>query len=233
MTTKESGAIRSPVKSSKKAQIFLVDDHVLLRRGLAELINGEPGLQVVGEASNLGDAYAKIGQLSPTLVIVDVSLEGNDGVELTKEINRRWPDLPVLGYSMHDEQIYAERLLRAGARGYLMKNQPPEALLDAISTVLSGKVYLSESMSNRMIGKLAGAKSIAGPGDAPVDKLSDRELEVFQLIGRGMSTAQIADSLCLSVKTIETYREHLKLKLDLHTGNELVRYAIEWSVKQI
>ena len=232
MMTKEPTP-KSPSKNSRKVDIFLVDDHVLLRRGLAELINGEPGLQVVGEASNLGDAYTKIGQQMPKLVIVDVSLDGNDGVELTKELNRRWPDLPVLGYSMHDEQIYAERLLRAGARGYVMKSQPPETLLEAINSVLAGKVYLSENMSNRMIGKLAGSKSGTAGGDSPVEKLSDRELEVFQLIGKGMSTAQIADSLCLSVKTIETYREHLKVKLDLQSGNELVRYAIEWSVKQM
>jgi len=216
----------------KKTRIFLVDDHALLRRGLVELINGEPSMEVCGEAATLGDAYSQIGKCQPHLAIVDISLDGNDGVELTKELNRRWPTLPVLAYSMHDEEIYAERTLRAGAKGYVMKRHPPEILLQAIKQVLSGKIYLSDRMSDRLIGKMVGAGSSGAPMKTPIEKLSDRELEVFQLIGKGMSTNRIADSLCLSVKTIETYREHLKQKLDLRSGNELVRYAVEWSVKQ-
>jgi DNA-binding NarL/FixJ family response regulator len=217
---------------SKKANVFLVDDHAVLRRGLADLINGEANLRVGGEAATLGEAYSEIGKTRPDLVIVDVSLDGNDGVELTKELRHRWPQLIVLAYSMHDEELYAERLLRAGAKGYVMKRHPPEVLLDAIRQVLDGKVYLSDQMSGRLIGRLVNTSAPVTDGPAPIDKLSDRELEVFRLIGQGMPTVQIADKLCLSVKTIETYREHLKQKLKLKTGSELVRYAVEWTVKQ-
>lgn len=215
----------------KKARILLVDDHPVLRRGVAELINGESNLEVCGEAASLGEACNEVARSKPDLVIVDIALEGNDGVEVTKEICHRWPTLPVLGYSMHDEDLYAERIIRAGAKGYVMKKADPETLLEAIGQVLKGKVYLSEHMSDRLIGKLVGAGSSSAPTLAPVEQLSDRELEVFQLIGQGVSTAQIAEQLCLSVKTIETYREHIKRKLNLQTGPELVRRAVEWSVK--
>lgn len=219
-------------RGERKARILLVDDHALLRRGVSELINSESSLEVCGEAENLADAYSQVGKLKPDLVIVDISLDGNDGVELTKELCHRWPELPVLGYSMHEEDLYAERVLRAGAKGYVMKRNPPEVLLEAIGQILSGKVYLSDHMSDRLLGKMVGAGGSAAPSQSPLEKLSDRELEVFQLIGKGMSTNQIADKLCLSVKTIETYRDHLKQKLDLQSGLELVRYAVEWSVKQ-
>jgi DNA-binding NarL/FixJ family response regulator len=138
--------------------------------------------------------------------------------------------LPLLAYSMHDESIYAERALRAGAKGYVMKQSTPEALLGAIRQVLKGKIYLSDQISDRLLGKLVGAGGSGAPTHSPVEKLSDRELEVLQLLGKGMTTAQIADKLCLSVKTIETYREHLKQKLDLANSQELLRYAIEWSL---
>jgi DNA-binding NarL/FixJ family response regulator len=134
---------------------------------------------------------------------------------------------------MHDEELYAERALRAGAKGYVMKREPPELLLEAISQILAGKVHLSERMSDRLLGRMVRAGSSDLPMQTPVEKLSDRELEVFQLIGKGRSTNDIAELLCLSVKTIETYREHLKQKLNLRSGNELVRYAVEWSVKQL
>jgi DNA-binding NarL/FixJ family response regulator len=220
-------------RGTTKSRIFLVDDHAIVRRGLMELVNAEPRLEICGEAASLGEAYSEIGKCNPDLVIVDISLEGNDGVELTKELCRRWPDLPVLVYSMHDEELYAERALRAGAKGYVMKREPPELLLEAISQILAGKVHLSERMSDRLLGRMVRAGSSDLPMQTPVEKLSDRELEVFQLIGKGRSTNDIAELLCLSVKTIETYREHLKQKLNLRSGNELVRYAVEWSVKQL
>ncbi len=223
---------KNPAKGTGKARIFVVDDHALLRRGLADLINSEPGMELCGEAANLGDAYSEISRVSPDLVIVDVSLDGNDGVELTKELKRRWENLLILAYSMHEEEIYAERLLRAGARGYVMKKHPPETLLDAMKQILAGKTYLSERMADRLIGKASVDSEEKESGRTAVNKLSDRELEVFRLIGQGMSTANIADKLCLSVKTIETYREHLKQKLNLESGVELVRYAVEWIVKQ-
>jgi DNA-binding NarL/FixJ family response regulator len=233
-TLVKDAPVAKPVfRSVTKTRIFLVDDHAIVRRGLAELINSEPRMEVCGEASTLGVAYSEIGKLRPDLVIVDISLEGNDGVELTKELCHRWADLPVLCYSMHDEELYAERALRAGAKGYVMKREPPESLLEAIGVVMAGKVYLSERMSDRLLGRMVRAGSSSAPTKAPIEKLSDRELEVFQLIGRGRSTNDIADQLCLSVKTIETYREHLKQKLNLKSGNELVRYAVEWCVKQL
>lgn len=224
----------SPVRLSTRAKsrVLLVDDHPILRRGIADLINSENSLEVCGEAGNMQDAFTEAGKLKPDLVIVDVSLDGNNGIELMKNMTSRFPNLPLLAYSMHDESIYAERALRAGAKGYVMKQAPPESLLEAISVVLKGKIYLSEQMSDRMLGKLVGAGGSAAPTASPIDKLSDRELEVLQLMGGGLSTSQIADKLCLSVKTIETYREHLKEKLNLTNGQELLRYAIEWSLNQ-
>lgn len=216
--------------SSEKLRILLVDDHPILRKGIAEVISSETDLEVCGESGTLHEAYDAVSKSKPNLVIVDISLDGNNGVELMKELTYRWPELPLLAYSMHDESIYAERALRAGAKGYLMKQHPPELLIEAIRQVLKGKIYLSPAMSERLLGKLVGAGPSDRPLQSPIEKLSDRELEVLQLIGKGMTTAQVAEKLSLSVKTIETYREHLKQKLQLSSGPELVRYAIEWSL---
>jgi DNA-binding NarL/FixJ family response regulator len=223
-----SAAARSATKS--KTPVVLVDDHPILRRGIAELINSEADLEVVGEASTMQEAMSLATKLKPGLLIVDISLEGNNGVELMKNLAGRAGAPPILAYSMHDEAIYAERCLRAGAKGYVMKHAPPETLVEAIRQVLKGKIYLSEQMSDRLLGKLVGAGTATTPTASPIDTLSDRELEVLQLLGKGMSTSQIADHLCLSVKTVETYREHLKQKLNLANGQELLRYAIEWSL---
>lgn len=226
-----TNAPRSTLSTSKtKTTILLVDDHPMVRRGIAELINAEPDLEVAGEAATMQEALAQLSKARPGLVIVDVSLDGNNGIELMKNISARASAPPILAYSMHDESIYAERALRAGAKGYVMKQAPPEALLSAVRQILKGKLYLSEPMSDRLLGKLVGAGTSAAAAASPIDKLSDRELEVLQLLGKGLGTAQIADKLCLSVKTIETYREHLKQKLNLANGQELLRYAIEWSL---
>ncbi len=224
----------SPATSvqGKKIRVLLVDDHPVLRKGVSELLNGESDMEVVGEAGTLGEAYTAVPKVKPVLVLIDISLDGNNGIELMKELTYRWPDLAMLAYSMHDEQVYAERALRAGAKGYVMKQSAPEELLRAIRTVLQGKVYLSDKMSDRLLGKLVGVGNSEKPLQSPIEKLSDRELEVLQLIGKGRTTTQIADTLCLSVKTIETYREHLKQKLSLQSGAELIRYAIEWSLSQ-
>ena len=218
--------------TTKKTKVLLVDDHPILRRGISEVINSEYDLEVCGEASTLAEAYAAVNKLKPDLMIVDISLDGNNGIELMKELSNRWASLPLLAYSMHDEQIYAERALRAGAKGYVMKHHPPETLIEAVRQILRGKIFLSEAMSDRLLGKLVGAGVSSTPMKSPIEKLSDRELEVLQLIGKGMTTSLIADKLCLSVKTIETYREHLKQKLNLQSGPELTRYAIEWSLSQ-
>jgi DNA-binding NarL/FixJ family response regulator len=213
-----------------QSRVLLVDDHVLLRKGLAELLNGQKGLEVCGEATTLAEACSLATQLRPALVIVDISLEGSDGLELIKELTHRSAELPILVYSMHDEEVYAERALHAGAKGYVMKRETPERLLEAIGEILKGRVYVSKRMSDRLLGRMVGGDSASGQD--PISRLSDRELEVFQLIGRGQSTAQIADALCLSIKTIETYREHIKQKLNLQSGLELMRQAVEWVVKQ-
>jgi DNA-binding NarL/FixJ family response regulator len=202
----------------------------MIRRGIADLINSEPDLEVCGEAGTMQEAMALAGKLHPGLMIVDVSLNGNNGIELMKNLGARWANVPILAYSMHDEAIYAERALRAGAKGYVMKQTAPETLLQAIRLVLKGKIFLSDQMSDRLLGKLVRAGGNNDVTASPIEKLSDRELEVLELLGKGMGTSQIADQLCLSVKTIETYREHLKQKLNLASGQELLRYAIEWSL---
>jgi DNA-binding NarL/FixJ family response regulator len=216
--------------TKSKTKVLLVDDHPIVRRGIADLINSEPDLEVSGEAATMQDALAAMAKVRPGMVIVDVSLDGNNGIELMKNLSSRSPTIPILAYSMHDESIYAERALRAGAKGYVMKQAPPESLLSAIRQILKGKIYLSEAMSDRLLGKLVGAGVSTAATASPIDKLSDRELEVLQLLGKGLGTAQIAEKLCLSVKTVETYREHLKQKLNLANGQELLRYAIEWSL---
>jgi DNA-binding NarL/FixJ family response regulator len=228
MSTTSPAPSKTPGKV--KTRIMLVDDHPMLIRGIADLINGEPDLEVCGEASTFQEAMAQVTKLKPGLVVVDVSLDGNNGIELMKNLSGRPGAPPILAYSMHDESIYAERALRAGAKGYVMKQAAPEVLLSAIHQILKGKIFLSETMSERLLGKLVGAGSTSTATAWPIDKLSDRELEVLQLLGQGMGTSQIADKLCLSVKTIETYREHLKQKLNLANGQELLRYAIEWSL---
>jgi DNA-binding NarL/FixJ family response regulator len=219
-------------KKKPKSRVMLVDDHPMLRHGIAELVNSEGDLEVCGEAGNMQDAFTLAGKLKPDLVIIDVSLNGNNGIELMKNLSNRYPSMPLLAYSMHDETIYAERALRAGAKGYVMKQANADVLLDAIQQVLKGKMYLSKQMSEHLLGKLVGAGTSTAPIGSPIEKLSDRELEVLQHMGQGLGTSQIADKLCLSVKTIETYREHLKEKLNLSSGQELLRYSIEWSLAQ-
>lgn len=223
----------TPKLSNKpKTNILLVDDHPIVRRGIADLLMAEPDLTVSGEAGTMQEAMAEVARLKPDLMIVDVSLDGNNGIELMKNLTSRWETLPIIAYSMHDEAIYAERALRAGAKGYVMKGSDASSLIKAVREVLKGKIYLSEAMSDRLLGKLVGAGATKAATASPVETLSDRELEVLELLGKGLGTSQIADRLCLSVKTIETYREHLKTKLNLVNGHELLRYAIEWSLAQ-
>lgn len=190
------------------------------------MINHADGLAVCGEAETVQAALEQIESLKPDLAVVDITLKGNNGIELLKSIKAEFPDLPTLVLSMHDESIYAERALRAGARGYVMKQEASDHVMTAIRKVLDGDLYVSAAMSARMLRGL-----IEGPGTTTasvVRHLSNRELEVLQLIGTGNGTRQIAESLHLSVKTIETHRAHLKRKLKLQTGPELVRFAVEW-----
>jgi DNA-binding NarL/FixJ family response regulator len=214
---------------SKKKAVFIVDDHPLLRQGLALLINREQDLIVCGEAEEAQAAMQAISQKHPDILIVDISLNGPDGLDLLKNVRSAYPDLPVLILSMHDEATYAERALRARANGYIMKHEATEKVLVAVRRILNGEVYLSDRMANKMLQQYIGGAPTAV--QSRISALSDRELEVFRSIGEGRSTRQIAEELHLSVKTVETYQAHLKEKLALRTGRELIQHAIQWKIK--
>ncbi|MHC4574141.1 MAG: response regulator [Planctomycetota bacterium] len=209
-----------------RIKILIVDDHPIVRQGLKELIDHEQDLAVCGQAEDALGAMRVIKELKPDMVIVDISLKETSGMDLIKDIKTQYPSLSVLALSMHDESLYAERALRAGARGYVMKQEATEQVITAIRKVLGGRLYISAKMGEKIVGKLVGGKCEVG--DSPVDSLSDRELEVFLLIGRGYGTRQIAEKLYLSVKTIETYRAHIKEKLNFSSSSELLQYAIQW-----
>jgi DNA-binding NarL/FixJ family response regulator len=211
-----------------KRRIFVVDDHPIVRQGLALLINREPDLEVCGDAEEAGSALQRIEELKPDLAVLDISLTGPDGLDLLKIIRARDPNLPVLILSMMDELLYAERALRAGANGYIMKQQATEKVLVAIRRILGGEIYVSERMANKMLHLFVGGSP--GEQSSPVADLTDRELEVFRLIGDGHGTRQIADQLRLSIKTVESYQAHIKEKLSLKNGRELVQRAIQWNV---
>ena len=209
-----------------KTKILIVEDHPIVQKGLLQLINEESDLIICGQADDGPEAMVLIKSLDPDLVIVDLFLKKSNGLDLIKSIKQQFSSLPILVLSMHEESLYAERALRAGARGYIMKAEAIKNLISAIRKVLSGQIYVSEKMSAVMIDKLAIGK--AKFGASPADCLSNRELEVFLLIGRGYGTSQIAKKLCLSVKTIETYRSHIKDKLNISDATALLRYAIPW-----
>ena len=213
---------------TKKHKVLLVDDHPVVRQGLALLVGREPDLLVCGEADGARSAFQAIETLQPDIVVLDISLAGPDGLDVLKEIRMRSGNLPVLILSMHDESIYAERALRAGANGYIMKQEATEKVLIAIRKILRGDVYLSERLTSAMLNQFVhGSDTIKS---SPIVSLTDRELEIFRLIGEGHSTRQIADELHLSVKTIESHQAHIKEKLALRNARELVQHAIEWTV---
>lgn len=217
---------QSEQKVEKEIRILIVDDHPIVRQGLAELVNHENDLTVCGQAEDSPEALGAVKELEPDMVVVDISLKETSGLELIKDIHSQYPDLPVLALSMHDEILYAERALRAGAMGYIMKQEATENVIVAIRKILGGEIYVSDRMASRMVRKLVAGQ--AEPTASPVDCLSDRELEVFHLIGKGRGTRQISERLHLSVKTIETYRAHIKDKLNLADAAELLQYAIQW-----
>jgi DNA-binding NarL/FixJ family response regulator len=222
-TTKESPA---DSKEVAKRRVFLVDDHPITRAGVSVLINQQPDLMVCGEADSAPKALDMIGKINPDIAVIDITLKTTSGIELLKNISVIAPRLPLLVMSMHDESLYAERALRAGARGYIMKQEASDKILIALRQTLAGELYLSAQMRERMLHRLVGAKK--DDNAFSIDTLSDREMEVFQLIGNGYSTRDIAGKLNLSVKTIDSYREHLKTKLGLANATELVRCAIQW-----
>jgi len=213
-----------------KSKILIVDDHPIVRQGLAELVNHENDLAVCGQAEDAHQAMKAIKELRPDMAVVDISLRETSGIELIKDINVQYPDLPVLALSMHDESLYAERALRAGAKGYIMKAEATEKVITAIREILNGEIYVSDKMATKMVRQLVGSKTKIST--TPVERLSDRELEVFNLIGKGYGTRQISERLHLSIKTIETYRAHIKEKLSLANAAELLQYAIQWVSSQ-
>jgi DNA-binding NarL/FixJ family response regulator len=214
----------------RKFQIILVDDHPIMREGFTQLINNEPDLNVCAHVGNATKAFDLIGSLKPDLAIVDIALDGSSGIELIKNVRSRWNNQLLLALSMHEESVYGERALRAGACGYVMKNETTEEIMKAIREVLRGEIYLSKQMRSLVVQKFLNGEP--AHGHFGVEQLSDRELEVFQLIGSGRRTSQIAAELHLSIKTVETYRAHIKEKLMLRNGMELVRHAIHWMNNQ-
>jgi len=218
--------LRMKKKAQPKTRIFIVDDHPMMRQGLAQLINYEPDLQVSGEAESAEQALSAIDGSKPDLILADVTLTGRSGLELIKDIQALRPDLAVLVISMHDESLYAERVLRAGGRGYVMKQEGGKQIMQAIRQVLSGQIYVSPKMSAKILEALSGRRSDAS--NSPLERLTDREFEVFQLLGEGKGTRQIAEQLHVSVKTIEVHRLHIKEKLKIDDAPSLVRYAVRW-----
>jgi DNA-binding NarL/FixJ family response regulator len=214
--------------NAKKSKVFVVDDHPIIRQGLALMINREPDLTVCGEAQDAHTAIQAVATAKPDIMIVDISLTGPDGLDLLKDIRMRYPELPVLILSMHDEGIYAERALRAGAQGYIMKQEATEKVLVALRRILTREIYISERIANRMLQRYIGSRGTGRPSS--IADLTDRELEVFRLIGEGHSTRRIAEELHISVKTVESYQAHIKEKLSLRSARELVQHAIQWSV---
>ena len=212
-------------KRPKQKQIFIVDDHPVFREGLVMLVNRETDLAVCGEADNAVQALAAIEQLKPDLVLADIGLPGRSGLELIKDLRATLPEIAALVISMHDETLYAERVLRAGGRGYIMKQEGPEKILQALRRVLDGQVSVSGKISGRILDGLSTPRT---KSDSPIARLSDREFEILQLIGRGKDSHAIAGELHLSVKTVDAHRGNIKEKLELATGTELICFAARW-----
>ncbi|HWW02849.1 MAG TPA: response regulator transcription factor [Candidatus Acidoferrum sp.] len=213
--------------ASAKHRLLIVDDHPLFREGLRQIIERDPDLTVCGETATAAEALNAIPQIHPDLVLVDISLGGTSGIDLIKTIRNDYEELPVLVVSMHEESLYAERALRAGAMGYIMKHEPGKTVKTAIHKVLGGEMYLSEKMSSAVISKF-----MRGQGDrpaSPIELLSDRELEVFRMLGQGKGTRQIAQDLDITIATVNSFRNRIKEKLHLKTATEVMLHAIQWS----
>ena len=216
----------SDAKPLTRAKVLIVDDHPPVREALALRIARQPDLEVCGEAADVGEALRLLADTRPDVAVVDITLKSGDGIDLIKRIKDRDDHVRVLVWSMHGESLYAERALRAGALGYVNKDQATGTIVEAIRQVRDGKVWLSEAMSERLLHRAVGGGG--GLTQSPVDALADRELEVFRLIGRGVRTAEIAERLHLSVKTVETYRDRIRQKLGLADGTRLAHYATQW-----
>lgn len=230
MPSKKNPSSAEAKDTPRKRCIFIVDDHPMMRQGLAQLIEDEPDLAVCGEAGTAGAALNAVSSLKPDLVLADITLPDKSGVELIKDLQAIQPGLAILVISMHDESLYAERVLRAGARGYIMKQEGGKKMMQAIREVLNGRVSVSEKMSARILEIFSGRR--AEGEQSPIERLTDREFEVFQLIGQGKTTREIAHQLHLSVKTVEVHRANIKEKLGLSTAPELISYAARWAQTQ-
>ena len=217
------------IPSRATSRIIIVDDHPILREGLAQLIDQQKDLSVCGQFAEAARAFDALVSLKPDLALIDISLKGSSGVELVKNIKAHYPKLLVLVLSMHDESLYAERVLRAGGRGYVMKQEGGKKLMEAIRQVLNGKTYVSERISAKIFDLFSGRLT---ESSSPVERLTDREFEVFRLIGQGLSTKQIAEKLRVSAKTVEVHRVNIKQKLKVATAAELIHFAVRWMDSQ-
>lgn len=213
-------------KAGGKHRILVVDDHPIFRHGLGQLIGQEDDLEVCGEAEDYHGALKAVEALNPDMIVVDITLKDMSGIDLIKEVHRSRKGMPMLVISMHDESLYAERAFRAGARGYVMKQEASESVVKAIRHVLSGGIYASRKVTENILTRFI--EGSGEPSESPLKELTDREIEVFQLIGEGLSISEIGHRLHLSVKTIGTYRERIKEKLNLKNATELLRYALNW-----
>jgi DNA-binding NarL/FixJ family response regulator len=213
-----------PASSLVKKKIFIVDDHAIVREGLTQLLNAEDDLCVCGEAENAQGFLSALQEITPDAAIVDIGLPTMNGVEMIKHVKAQYPQLPILALSMYEENLYAERVLRAGARGYVMKQVGTSSVCNAIRDVINGRIHVSAKINAKMLNSFSSKHE----GGSLEDTLSDRELEVFELLGQGQGTRQIAEKLMLSVKTIESYREHIKEKMGYQNGAELVQQAVQW-----
>lgn len=225
-----------PAKTTNKKpepgkRLVVIDDHPLFRKGLEQLISSSDGFAVCGEAGNAAEGLSALRKLKPDLTIIDISLPGANGIELIKNIRAEFPKLPVLVLSMHDESLYALRSIRAGAQGYIMKQEAMENVVRALHEIMAGRPYLSPAMSAKLIINFAQGDSDNSKKN-PTDKLSDRELEILELIGKGREVREIAKELHLSPKTVETHRAHIKEKLDLANARQVARFAVQWVAEQ-
>jgi DNA-binding NarL/FixJ family response regulator len=207
-------------------KILIVDDHPLVREGLIGLLTTQPDFEICGEAAGIAEALQRTQTTQPDVAIIDLTLSDGSGLELIKELREHWPDIKLVVLSMHDESLFAERVLRAGAVGYVSKHEASRTIVQALRTILAGKLYLSQQMTEQMMQRVFGGS--AGLDRSPIERLTDREIEVFELIGAGLTIRQIAAKLQLSPKTVETHREHIKDKLQFKNTTELTRHAVQW-----
>ena len=228
VSTPAPGKKAAPAVEEVKRRVLIVDDHPIFRDGITQLINTQPDLLVCGSVGSANLALSAVAELKPDMIILDISIQGTNGIELMKSVRAQHPTLPALMLSSHDEGLYAERALRAGARGYVMKSAAPEKVVEALRRILSGGLYLSEAIGSRLLDTFLNGRTTNGASSSGVAQLSDRELEIFRALGEGRGTREIARTLFLSVKTVETHRAHIKEKLKIQSATELVRAAVEW-----